>query len=645
MKIKKEKIQKHQNNIEDKKNEGIFGKNIENELLNIYSNSQGEIEDVSKLDVRSTNKLKITVYILLFIAVILSFLVFYSVFGNSNSNGYQGKNVDISIIADEEVSSGDDVTYIIEWVAKDKVSLFDTELILLYPKNFTFIEAEPAPYNQYNTLWDLGTLNKGDTGKVIVRGKMIGALGSFSTIEATISYKPENFSSTFKDSVSFTSQITQSILKLHLLGPDKVIPNKKISYSIEYENSSENDLNSVMIAVRTPEDFSVSKTDPERKISDNQVIESERLKNSWFFDVLESGEKGVISLEGEFILNDDSSYEDYFLAQIGFLSSEGNFSVQIEEKESISIVNHNLKLDMFMNGQTSDSTVNLGDTLNYLISYRNLGKQNLKDFKIYAELNSEILDWDTLADKQLGEVEGNRITWDVNSIKSFQELNSLAEGTIEFSIKVYEPEEVKSGKDVLEIRSSASAVIGMIDDMPADLKISTKETVHSVNTALSLKVDARYFNDDNIAVGTGPLPPEVDKKTSYRVFWNLSNTIHEVNGLTVTTKLPENVFWENKTSTNIGSITYNDQERSVSWSVEQVKPGGTFDQNSAWFDISITPGKDQIGKLVLLTTDTDLRGVDVVTGATVAQLIRSLTSNLENDPFGAGRGLVVESQE
>ena len=64
--------------------------------------------------------------------------------------------------------------------------------------------------------------------------------------------------------------------------------------------------------------------------------------------------------------------------------------------------------------------------------------------------------------------------------------------------------------------------VGKIGETEVDMTIKSNEIVVDINTGMVFKAEARYFNDDNIAVGSGPLPPKVGETTKYRIFWNIN---------------------------------------------------------------------------------------------------------------------------
>lgn len=616
---------------------------VDKDLLNIYTNGDGELTDVSRLDVKKTNYLKIILISSAFLAVFLGGISWLGFFIFSGKGGQKSNSIEIKIKTAEEIAAGQEITYILEYINKEKVTLNNVEISVIYPEGFTFISSEPAPGNQYNNSWQIGSLVKRQQGRIEIKGKLIGEVGDMVNLNVAVSFQPANFNSIFKENFIQTNQITSSILTLSLVGPQNSLPEKKVSYVITYKNTATQDLENVQIIVNYPEGFVYQSAVPmpaaKPKVGQSEFDKKE-INNIWYFDKLVSGVEQTLTIEGGYVADDTAEKE--FKVQIGFLDEDNNFSLQQEKSVMTTVIKQNLNLSLIINGANSDKAVNFGETLNYSIVYKNLGQEVLEDLVITAKIDSAVLDWETLLDKNLGKVGISEIVWDKNSISALAKLNPLDEGSIDWSIRLKNVDDVDLKNINLATRSSVKAEIGKINQLEAGTTVESKMIINLINTTLELKVEGRYFNDDNIAVGGGPLPPVVGQKTTFRIYWQLANNLHEATGVKVQTKLPAGVNWENKFLVSGGELAYSEKDGTVTWSIPEVSANKTFEEINTWFDVSIIPTKDQAGKLVLLTTETNLLATDAVTKANVVQLERSITSNLEDDPIGGGRGLVID---
>ncbi len=189
-----------------------------------------------------------------------------------------------------------------------------------------------------------------------------------------------------------------------------------------------------------------------------------------------------------------------------------------------------------------------------------------------------------------------------------------------------------------EIKSSASVKIGKIGEETKEETITSNEINFKVNSDLFFETAARYFNDDNIAVGTGPLPPEVGKTTTYRIFWKVANSLHELENLKVSTVLPENIIWSNKSEIDAGEIKFDEATREVSWALNRIPLD--IKELGVNFEITVTPAEADRGNLMTLISGSTLQVTDKSTGGAISKTGGALTTNLDGDPMAEGKGIV-----
>jgi uncharacterized repeat protein (TIGR01451 family) len=637
--MNEERLRQIKREVNGKKTNG----NVQSGLMNIYSNKDGSLPDISHLDVKRKSRWRLFLLGFALIILILSGIAWLGFLIFNPDKGFTNQSMKVSISGEQNIASGDEVTYTVEYKNIDKVTLYGLEIIFRYPDGFQFISAEPSASNEFNSSWMLGDLAKNSSGKIVIKGKLIGEVGSIKTINATASFQPENFSSTFKETSSFSSQITSSILEINLDGPKQMLPEKKTSYKITYKNNSDQDLENIKVLVNYPPNFVFQEASPAASRNED---DARNLNNQWLIESLGKNEEGEIEISGGFLANPDLDLS-VLAVQIGFLDSETqDFSLQQEKKLEVEVTNSNLSLNLIVNGSSQDQPINFGQTLTYSIVYKNLGQKNLDDVSFSIILDSDILDWDSLEDKNAGIRDGNKIIWNKDQVSEFDLIRPLDEGSIDFSIKVKESSEIDLESNGMKITSKAFAALTKIGDMEVeDFAVESNEIKGNINTDIELKVEGRYFDDDNIAVGTGPLPPVVGQKTTFRIYWSLANSLHEVSDVFVSTVLPEGIEWEDKFLAKTGSISYSASDNKVIWEIDRIAAEKNFDETSLWFDVSVTPTKQQAKKLLILTDQTELSAIDDVTESGITKSGKAVTSNLEDDPVGGGRGLVIDITE
>ena len=624
---------------ESEKNDLRFQKG----LSKIYRNKDGSLPDISHLEVKRKSRWKIILISFVGISILLTAITWLGFIVFNPNYKFNDKSIELNLTGQQSIASGDEVIYILEYKNIEKVALRNVEMILRYPDGFEFDSATPEPTNDFNSSWKIGDLTKGQKGKIEIKGRIIGEVGSLKTINITASFQPENFSSSFKEATSFSSQITSSILEIELDGPEQILTEKKTTYTIKYRNTSDQDLENIQILVLYPQNFVFQESEPEPF---SREEDARNLNNKWIVETLAKNQEGEIEITGGYLTDDEIS-EANFTVQIGFLDSESEeFSLQQEQTLKTKLIGQNLTTNLIINGSSQDQPINFGQTLTYSIIYKNLGQQELDDVEITAFIDSDVLDWDTLDDKNLGIVEGKKIIWNKNQISELDLVRPIDEGSIDFSIQVKPADDIDLDETSLRVKSKVKVTLAKIGELEAeDLEIESNEINSNINTDIQLKAEGRYFNDDNIPVGTGPLPPVVGQTTTFRIYWAIANSLHEVNDVTVSTVLPKGIEWADKYLVGAGAINYSIKDKVVTWSINRISPNKTFDEVDAWFDVSVTPTPQQVKKLLILTDQAVLAATDKVTESEISKIGKAVTSNLEDDPIGGGRGLVVDISE
>jgi len=629
--------------LENKKMIRKEKKDIEKELINIYKDVDGKIPDMSKIEHKKRSKTKLVlVGLVIFFAFLagLSWLGFF-IF---KPGKFSGEGVKLEITSPKEAAGGEEVTYLIKYDNGEGVPLGQAEINLRYPEKFIFKEANPQPANSEN-LWSLGSISAGGTGQIEIKGQLFGEINSSQTLQAVLTYKPADFNSDFQKVAQAMIEIKNSFLEISIENPEKVLVNDKISYKVKYKNNSAAPFQNIKIKVLYPENFVFDSAKPENEKEDNA---------SWLVSNLDSGAEGEIEVLGSFIGDIEGNKE--FKMQIGFILDD-NFYLQKEISAAVEVIKGEAPLTLIVNGDNKDRTLSFGDTLNYSVVYKNNSQVEMKDMEMKITLettsrnNKSLLDWTSLVDENNGQVAGvqvsenlrsGAIAWTGQQVENLSSLSSGEENTINFQIKVKDFEDVRDWQiQDFEIKNLVEMKIRKMGDLISEPKVVQSNSITlKLNSDLKLVAQSRYFNDDNVAVGYGSIPPKVGEATAYRIFWKLTNSLHEIENLKVSAVLPQNIDWPNKFEIDAGEINFNAATREVAWTLNRMpKDVQSVGVN---FEITVTPAASDAGKILTLLPSTAAVGTDQVTGGVITLSLGELSSNLEGDPQVEGKGVVIE---
>jgi uncharacterized repeat protein (TIGR01451 family) len=303
-----------------------------------------------------------------------------------------------------------------------------------------------------------------------------------------------------------------------------------------------------------------------------------------------------------------------------------------QKELSIDVVKSSLNLSLSLDNNKGDQAVNFGDSLNYSIDYKNMGDSSMQNVVIMAVLNSDALDWTTLSDQNHGVVNNGIITWTANEIPGLKELAAGQEGVINFSLKLNKFDPINIGKD-LQILGYSQFSIGNSQDFKAGSDNKSNVIVAKVNSDLDFSEKIRYFNDDNVPIGFGPLPPKVGQKTGLNVAWQIKNDLHELSDVSIEYALPTGVLFEGQPHVSVGTIAYDTSTNKIIWNVGRM-PLSVY-LATADFDISVTPSESDYNRIMILSNGSVLSATDVDTQGTITKIGKAQTTKLDDDDIAS----------
>ena len=608
------------------------GEEINDSLARIYRDDQGNNINSGKLIIKPKRgwffKL-FTFLIVIFVfagALYASYRYVYLQFFNTRPT------VAVSFDSNSETAAGKEFYYNLNYKNEDRVGIHNIEIIAAYPDNFIFIESEPAP-SKNNNIWDIAALGSHRSDSIRIKGKLIGLSGGGNIISAGITYTPDNFSSEFKQSASFETKINDTGLDISVANASSALVGEDNEITIKFKTKTENYLDNFRLTVEHPDEAVI--TGPAPTASSTGLTIQSGGQDSWLLNNLGKNENNIkikfkIKDKKQPSLNLKLKFE-YPYAAAG---QPARYYLFDEKSLTFDVIKSDLNINLAVNGSAFDQGVNSGQTLNYQISYKNTGASAMKNIIIMAVLESDFLDWPSLSDSYNGAVSGNTISWSNQEIPALGELTSDGSGEINFSIKLKPQAQI----DLSRAYQVKSYVNYSVEGKSAAGANQSNIIINKINTDLAASAELRYFNSDNLAVGSGPLPPKVGQATSLKAYWTVSNNLHELNNLRFSVILPANVNWDGKNRASYGTVDYNSQTREVFWQVDRLPIA--VNQATAEFNVSLLPTQADQDKIMIVLPQTNVGAQDGETKSQINKTLKAKTTKLEDDNLANTDGLV-----
>jgi len=620
---------------------------IDDNLSEIYLDKKGKMVDVSHLHHEKSSFLVSVIKRLFVLAVLLVLgYGFYSYFSNKSLDS---ASIDLAISAPEQVKAGEDFNYTVHYKNQSKLSLNVLRLELKYPDNFVVSAVTgdgltPVSTGTVENYFSLPSVPPGGEGDVIVKGKIISEKDTASLLSADLSYQPGEFSTEFQKEAVASVLVNDLGFDLNFEYANAALVGDSNEIDLSFSNVKSNFLDDFEVSFMFPENItlvdapvmasstlaatSTSATSTSDVSGASSGIKLSVDKTSdliWRAYGLTPGDNNYI-LPVYYKVNKKTDDSQTIIIRLSKKLDNGKSYVFAEKTIDLNVMNSNLNLTLVSNGSKNDNTANFSDTLNYSLTYANKSDGPLSNVTIMAVLKGDFLDWSSVKDVKKGQKGENTITWTKEQIPDLANLAPGEEGTIDFLIGIRPYDSSDLGKS-FTVQSYGQFNVNNRQGGLNDSK--SNNIITKINSDLNLTEKVLYFDENNVPVGSGPLPPKVNQKTSLKVYWKIENNLHELTDTRVVTKLPDYVSFDDNNNVSTGNLTFDSATHSVVWNIGTL-PVSTY-QAQANFNISITPSEIYLNKYMPLTSGSTVSATDSDTKAALSKTTSPKTTKLEDD--------------
>ncbi len=596
---------------------------IKQELRSIYTRD-GHVPDFTKLDRGNRSGFtRLLVKTVLTLAC-LSTIAWGGFFLFSQGLFHDNETLSLSVEGPENIKSGETIAFTFRYENSGSVPIASLIMKLNVPESFHLLSSTPEPNEGEE--WTIGSLSAGSDGSISIEGVFLSEVPSSQRLQALFTYKPANFSSDFQDIATHKVEVTDSVIALSLTGPEKALAGDVSEYVVNIQNIGSEPVYNLRVTPALPQDFTLSESDP--ALSEEET--------SWNIVTLEPGELTAITLKGSF--TSTASGEQKVSVTVGFVDDE-LFLPQATQEVVTDVLGGSIAFSVIVNGSNQNQNAQLGETLRVSLDFKNASKESVEDlsFEMRVEGNGDDvpIDWN---DANLGDGSrsGNTLTWNADAVGSLKKLDPEASSVIDLSLPLSSSLE---GDEADTFTIGVTLTLGKVGDVVSTRTLEATPITISLNSDVSVNAQARYYSESGNVIGAGPLPPEVGETTSYRIYWNVSNSLHALSSIKMSTTIPQDVTWLDNTDTDIGTISFNATTRLVTWTISKMPV--EVAHAGAWFDVAINPDEDDVGRFVKLTNTTSFEAKDTVTNESLSKSLSELTTELPEDDFAAGEGVVV----
>lgn len=524
-----------------------------------------------------------------------------------DKNTFSKADLKFEIIAPRQVIAGEEITYIVQWKNNGQVSLEDVVLVFEYPKG-----SLPSEGTGIRNTISLQEIYPGQEQTRQFKGRLFGKEGDLKEAKAFLSYTPKNISATYESETKGTTLIAFVPLTFELDIPSRIESSQQMNFALNYFSNSEYPLSDLRIKLEYPGGFVFKQATP-NPLGDNE----------WKLGVLNKAEGGRITVRGS--LEGQLQEAKVFKATIGRWR-DGEFTLLKESTRGIEITKPQIQITQLINGNTP-AFVAPGQMLHYEVFFKNVSDKNLENLFLILALEGAAYDFSTLrADRGTFQQGDNSVVWEAKDIPKLRFLGRGETGMVEFWIGV--KSDIQSIEKNLVLKDK--------------VLLSEAKEEFEVKVSSRLVVEQKGYFQDEVFGNEGPLPPQVDNRTTYTIIWQAKNALSDVRNAKVIAQLPGNVELTGKIFPENSHLTFDSQSREVVWALGDLLAGTgyTTEPLSVAFQIVLTPSPFQRGSPAQLVGQATITGEDMWTNQLLTGTGSPLDTSIPNDPSAINKGIV-----
>lgn len=585
-------------------------------------------EPIKKEKLESVEKMsmikKIFIGSLLFFVAALAFVVF---------TFYRGGNIasveDIKIETTGPVSikGGEVLSIDINIKNESEVEVESASLLVKYPKGvYVAVDSQDELARKRE---DVGNILPGGSVSKKISQVLFGEENSDKKINFILEFRFKGSSATLEKKGVYDIRISSSPVNLSFSVPKESSLKQEFEMVVNLESNSNNTAKDLMLKIEYPFGFVFSGASPE-PVFDN---------NTWNIGDLAPADKKTIRIRG--LIDGQEGDEKVFRASIGTLNKDLKYSIGILYNfisESIVLAKPFLGVNLLINGDNSPGYVSKSEeSIRADILWESNILTKIVDGRIKVKINGDVLDKFSVLVSNGGFYRSidNTIIWDKNSNSGLSVIDPGEKGSVSFTLKSLPL--VKNNGSVFkdpQIVVDVSASGKRISDtnVPEEITTSVGEKI-KIESDLGLASRIVYFTGP--FKNTGPLPPVIEKQTTYTVIWTITNSSNDISSAIVKTTLPTYVKWLGVVSPANENISFNEIGGEVVWKAGDVESGAGINSRAreVAFQIGFLPSASQISKVPSLTGKVILSGKDLFTGTTIESAKKGLSTGLSTDPY------------
>jgi hypothetical protein len=539
-------------------------------------------------------------------------------------NEVSPQNIDIEINGPLAIAGGEELALQLSIVNRNAASLQSATLIVDYPEGTRSADGAQGEQQRYRE--DLGVIGSGKSKNVTVRSIMVGEEGDTREITITVEYRVEGSNAIFFKERTYSVIISSAPVALTVETMREISSGQEVAFTLRAVSNSTGVLRNVALAAEYPPGFTFTGSEP-APAGDTNV---------WRVGDLRPGESREFTVRGTIAGQDGDRRIFRFTTGTAESATDATIGTVFSRTESIVAISRPfLQVAIKVNGQsgTGDVTISQNRQAGVEIDLSNTLPDTLRDVEVTAKLSGSAFNMRGVSSRDgFFRSQDSSVVWNRQTLSTLGTMNAGARANLSFAILPVELDQfasLKNGEVMMDITVRARRVSE--SDVPEMIESTISRKV-LVGTELGIAGETIY------SVGpfenTGPIPPQVEQRTTYTLKITLTNSSNELRDTIVRMSLPWYVEWLGTISPQHADVRHNAVSGDLAWHVGSLPAGVGYDRQplELYMQVAIEPSFGQLGQAPVLLMDQTVEGVDAFTGHVVQTSRRELTTRLLDDP-------------
>lgn len=589
----------------------------------------------------------VVLFILLFIIVVAGVIGFFY-FSQPEKNADE-EGVKFWLYRHALQISGDESTFFVFIKNQEVRDIENAQVMVNFPQGFVLLSSNPECETilTNSCQWSFDNINKGTLKEIEIKGRLFGQADSAQFFTGSLHFQLQGFTSEFSENFSSSVMISPA-LNLNWNMADNGSLFDPLESTLALENITSEAIDKAQVIVQWPQDFELSNASSKTE-KDIEIDVVERIL-IWKITDLNFYDKKELTIKGSFTGTDSDVFE--FKAQAGVMYND-EFFVQTEETGHVNLERFDFVPELNISNRKDSPQIYLwGDMLPVSITYVNNVNEAIDNVTLallisvdkYIDINHLYgLNWSHYSGPfarpgasayLTGYFSADIISrgWDKTLIPELENISIGERGSVIFDLPLKQTLDALKNKYSQAQFSIRVVATGTLAKNLRQWKVKSNKITIKINTHIDFNASLRYYDDEGVKIGTGPLPPQQDQKTTYWIFWDLKNTTNTAEDVAVKTRLEQNVVWTDNVYTTNGLVLYNSKTREISWQIDELPlyVGGPYSLVEARFEISVMPETDSVDLSLPLTSDINLYAKDQFTHDTISSTHQFLNTDINN---------------